>query len=479
MYKIKEIDYQPISKAQKLLMKKDFENVYDVCLFGASGGGKTVAILISSLGPQKDRSFLVDRPEYRALFLRRESTLLQRSGLLDAAYTWYRRFYPTVEFNKVEKTFTFPSGAKIFFGGVEQDSDKEKYKGYTELHCVLFEELTQFSQTIYDFICSRLRTKTNIPLRVRSTTNPGDKEEEWVMDRYKYWITKSVVSLDKDISTDWGETLYYWADFDGRKVGKEPKDSIYFSFCGIETFADDITTTNSKFMSAQINDPALKAQLVDGIWGIKPTAGMYFKEDDFIPGERKEGIKIRYWDKACSGQKGDFLAGALVTHYLDKELKFHIEDLILVKPEVSEVQKIIQKTALMDGKNVWIGIEQEGASAGKEISYIYKESLEKLGYKVLIDHKHGMSKQERASLVSPLSTAKKITYTPCSASKEMFNQLVNFPTKNVADDAVDSITGAIFLLQSKLPKPTNILPVKKEFNLALLEEIRGTPSIFR
>jgi len=56
--------YKPISKAQKEMIKKDFDNIFDVCLFGASGVGKTIALIISSLGPQRDGSFLADRKEY-------------------------------------------------------------------------------------------------------------------------------------------------------------------------------------------------------------------------------------------------------------------------------------------------------------------------------------------------------------------------------------------------------------------------------
>lgn len=483
MYKIKDIDYVPRSKAQKLMIKRDQENIFDVCLFGASGVGKTIAGIISSMGPQQDGSLLTDRSEYRAIFLRRESTLLQRSGLLDAAYMWYRRFYPTVEFNKVEKMFTFPSGAKITFSGVEQESDKEKFKGYTELHAVIFEELTQFSQSIFDFIVSRLRTSTDIPLRVRSTTNSGDREEEWVLDRYKYWITKCAEPINRKFTAEWGEVLYYWADYDGITVSRRKPDNISYSICGIETFVNDINKDNDKFMSAQITNPILRAQLVDGMWGLKSGSGMYFKESDFILHSNKApswSVRIRYWDKACSGNKGDFLAGALIAHYTEEgKSHFLIEDIILCKPEVSEVENIIHKTAQSDGKSVFIGIEQEGASSGKELAEIYKNKLTSLGYRVKIDNKRGMSKIERASLISPLTKEGLVGYINNSCTNEMFKQLINFPTKNIADDAVDSVSGAIFLLKEELPKPVGVIHKKADRSgYLMLESIKSTPSVF-
>lgn len=481
-YKVKDTDYVPISKAQKLMMQKDFENVFDVCLFGASGVGKTVAGIISSMGPQKDGTFLTDRSEYRALFLRRESTLLQRSGLLDAAYMWYKRFYPAVEFNKVEKMFTFPSGAKITFSGVEQESDKEKFKGYTELHAVIYEELTQFSQPIFDFINSRLRTSTDIPLRVRSTSNPGDREEQWVIDRYKYWITKSAEPLDRKFEAAWGETLYYWADYDGIRVSRSKPDNHCYSFCGIETFVNDIKKDNDKFMSAQITDPILRAQLVEGVWGLKIGAGMYFASNDLFEAHQRpsSATRIRYWDKACSGESGDFLCGMLVSHSIEGQSKFLIEDVILAKIEAPKVKDLIIKTAQADGKNVYIGFEQEPGSSGKELMDIYKRELEQMHFRVIVDAKKE-SKLNRAQFISPLAKENRIGFIHCQSTNEMMKQLINFPSKGVHDDCVDALSGSIILLSNHLPRPSTYIGPKKDMTSVYLqmEDIRGTPSVFR
>ena len=445
-------DYRPKSKAQKLLMKRDFEGIYDVCLFGSSGSGKTVALIISSLGPQKDGTLLVDRSEYRGIFLRRESVLLTRSGLIDSAMFWYRNFYPSVQYNKVEKEFTFPSGAKINFGGCERDEDKEKYKGYTELHFVGFEELTQFSEAIYDFICSRLRTSTNIPLRVRSSTNPGDAHEQWVLDRYKYWISNCVVPLDRELVNN-GEILFFSRQNDKLEVSKEKGT---FSVAAIETFIDDISPENREKMSTSLNDPILRAQLVDGVWGLKHSSGAFFKETYFSVVDKvpTPKVSVRYWDKACSGEKGDYLCGMKVSHYkIGIESYFVIEDTILEKPEPADVLKIISLAAEKDGDQVTVIIEKEPGSSGKEILDIYKAAIQKTGRRVLVDDKRA-SKIDRASSVAPLAKESRIQYLPQKNINEVIHQLVSFPDKNTHDDAVDTLSGAIYYLKYKLAQPS-------------------------
>ena len=449
--------YKPISKAQKEMIKKDFDNIFDVCLFGASGVGKTIALIISSLGPQRDGSFLADRKEYRALVLRKESVLLERSGLLDTAHSWYRNFYPKVKYNKVEKSFTFPSGAKIIFAGCEQESDKEKFKGYTELHCICYEELTQFNQSIFDFINSRLRTSTKIPLRIRSTTNPGDLYEDWVLNRYRYWISNCAVSLEREVLAEYAEPLFYFAGLNGVEVSKEKPEGIEsYSFCGIETYINDIKQNNKEFMSAQINDPILRAQLVDGVWGLKHSSGSFFKESYFSVIEKvpTPKVSVRYWDKACSGNAGDYLCGMLVSHFIDGLTSyFVIEDTVLIKPEPAEVQNIINKTSLKDGPNVTCILEKEPGSSGKEISDIYKRSLTALGIRVLIDDKR-MSKIERASFIAPFAKQGKIQYLQHPSMLKVLEQLASFPNKQVNDDAVDALSGAVLFLDRKLSKPS-------------------------
>lgn len=484
---IGEKDYTPRSKAQRELMKADMEGIREVTLGGAGGTGKTIALLISSLGPQESGKFLVDDPDYRAFIFRREAAQLEKTNLISSAQTWYSNFYSKVQYNGSLKRFTFPSGATISFTGCESEDDAYKFKGHTKLHFVGFEELTQFTERQFELISTRLRDiNNNIPLRVRATTNPGDIHEEWVLNRYKYWLTNSCeFPLDTPIKAKYAQRLWMYVDEESPDypiviTDKNPKRGEKFVF--IETFASDILADNIQNMG-RISDPVQRKQLLEGRWGLRSGAGLYFKEKDFILTEKAPPYctRVRYWDMAASGQKGDFCAGALVSHYIERgESKYCIEDIILCKPEPSDLEKLILRTAKADGKGVFIGMEQEAASSGKVMSGIWKDKLK--DYRVKIDAKR-VSKTHRASIASPLSAQGKISYLANTCTNEMFKQLVNFPTKGVHDDAVDSITGALYLLIEELPKP-NTGPVYPKFIdkkdvYTRLQELRTTPSVFR
>ena len=133
-YKITDNDFVVRSKAQLEFINADFDNVQEVLLTGPGGTGKTVALIISSLGPQKNGKLLIEEPSYVGVIIRREATQLEKSGLINAATEWYTKFDPKVQYNGSLRKFTFSSGAQIWFRGVESEDDALKFKGYTRLH---------------------------------------------------------------------------------------------------------------------------------------------------------------------------------------------------------------------------------------------------------------------------------------------------------------------------------------------------------
>ncbi len=144
---------------------------------GAAGGGKSDALLMAAL-------LHVDQPGYAALLLRRTYADLSLPGaIMDRADQWLRN--TPAAWNGSEKTWRFPSGATLTFGYLDAEQDKYRYQS-SEFQFIGFDELTQFTETQYRYLLSRLRRKSgvSIPLRMRSATNPGGIGHEWVKRRF-------------------------------------------------------------------------------------------------------------------------------------------------------------------------------------------------------------------------------------------------------------------------------------------------------
>mgnify|MGYP002413537728 CR=1 FL=1 len=164
--------HRPTPRQAVALALNDFE----VLAGGAAGGGKSDYLLLAA-------AQYVDRPGYAALLLRRTFADLNLPGaLMDRAKTWWMN---VARWSEKSKTFTFPSGATITFGYLEHEDDKFRYQG-SEFQFVGFDELTQFTETQYLYLLSRLRRLlgVDIPLRARGATNPGGVGHRWVKRRF-------------------------------------------------------------------------------------------------------------------------------------------------------------------------------------------------------------------------------------------------------------------------------------------------------
>ena len=143
---------------------------------GAAGPGKSDALIAAALQ-------YADVPGYAAIIFRRTFSDLDLPGAaMDRAKDWLR---PEVHWDDRGKTFTFPSGATLTFGYLEHEQDKYRYKS-AEFQYVGFDELTQFSESQFEYLFTRLRATGDIrvPLRMRAASNPGDVGHGWVKRRY-------------------------------------------------------------------------------------------------------------------------------------------------------------------------------------------------------------------------------------------------------------------------------------------------------
>lgn len=132
-----------------------------------------------------------------------------------------------------------------------------------------------------------------------------------------------------------------------------------------------------------------------------PRGGAMFKVDrlnfsSHPPQKWKRG-PWRYWDKAGTHGRGAYTVG--VKGGLDFEDKIWILDVRRGQWDSGERERIIDSTAIADGKECWQGFEQEPAASGKESAENTVRRLAKMGYRARMDPARG-DKEIRADTFS-------------------------------------------------------------------------------
>lgn len=142
---------------------------------GAAGGGKSDALVVEALRQ-------VHIPHYRALLLRK--TYPQLKDLIDKTMRYYRPCYPAAVYNATTHTWSFPSGARIYFGSMNHPQDRYNYQGQA-FDFIGIDELTHFTWEEYSFLMSRNRPSgPGTRVYIRATANPGGIGHGWVKSRF-------------------------------------------------------------------------------------------------------------------------------------------------------------------------------------------------------------------------------------------------------------------------------------------------------
>jgi hypothetical protein len=212
---------------------------------GSAGGGKSDALLMAGLQ-------YADVPKYSALILRRTFQDLAKPGaLLDRSREWLQG--SGAQWNDQRKQWRFPSRAVLAFGYLENDADVYQYQS-AEYQFVAFDELTQFTARQYTYLFSRLRrlAETDVPIRMRSASNPGGIGADWVYERF--------------IPDDWQPE-----DAEALRVHEKQGRAFVPARLEDNPFLDQATYERSL---AEL-DEVTRAQLRRGDWRIRPQGNIY------------------------------------------------------------------------------------------------------------------------------------------------------------------------------------------------------------
>lgn len=373
--------------------------VQEIMYGGAGGGGKSVALLAAALQ-------YVDEPRYAALLLRRRlSDLYLPDALIPLSHLWLSG--SKARWNGQQHQWTFPSGATVTFGYLEHENDKYRYKG-AAFNFVGYDELTQFSETQYRFLFSRLRRDedSSVPQRMRSATNPGDVGHEWVRNRF--------------IDTDADNRLFIPASL---------SDNPYLD---IESYRQSLAEL----------DPVTRAQVEHGDWDVRPEGNLFkrawFKRIVDAPPPLKR--IVRSWDLAATevsaGNDPDWTVGCKAG--IDDEGDTYLIDVRRSRSTPSDVQKLVLQTAAIDGTGVFIRFEQEPGSSGKALLHHYLKLLN--GYAA----KGVPSTGDKVTRANPFSSACErgaVVLVRGAWNLPFLDELCSFPQAG-HDDQVDAATSA-------------------------------------
>jgi|SRR5579864_215405 len=154
------------------------DSIFEAMYGGAAGGGKSDELVMLPVV----RGFHKE-PYFKGIIFRRTYPELE-SEIILRSKDWYPHFGGT--YNEERRRWNFSSGAIIQFGHCEHENDIRKYDT-SEYQYGAFDELTSFTEFQYTyFVHSRMRSKvsSNIPVIVRSGTNPGNIGHKWVRSRF-------------------------------------------------------------------------------------------------------------------------------------------------------------------------------------------------------------------------------------------------------------------------------------------------------
>jgi predicted phage terminase large subunit-like protein len=402
---------------------------YELLYGGAAGGGKSMGLVIGALRH-------VDKSGYNGIIFRR--TFPELEGLvIPKAQEWY----PAAGgiYNSAKHFWRFPSGARIHFGHLEHEDDKYRYQGW-EFQYAGFDELTQFTHGQYTYLLSRLRSSHGIPVRVRSTSNPGGAGHEWVMRRWAPWLDPEAVKR-----ADPGCTLYYANTGDGEEWIERHPGALSRVFIPARVEDNPHLAKNDPAYVDRLRglDRVTREQLLHGNWLIRPAAGLYFKREWFRIIERapETQTRVRRWDLASTEDGGDWTVGVLMSR---NQEGWCVEDVIRGRWRPKGVEQAIYAAAEGDPIGTMIVLPQDPGQAGVAQKEAYAKLL--AGYNVRFERETG-DKITRAQPFSAQCEAKNISLVRGRWNEPFLQCLEAFP-EGGHDDDVDAAAGA-FNAQAK------------------------------
>lgn len=359
----------------------------DIAIYGgAAGGGKTFALLLEPLRH-------VHNPRFGAVCFRRELTrVTAEGGLWDESSALYRPFgVRSRQSPRLEHVF--PSGARLQFGHLEHEDDKDSWAG-AQVALLLFDQLEEFIEGQFWFLQSRNRSTSGVRPYLRATCNPLPPSHPvggWLAKLIQWWwdADTGFPIPERSGVLRWfvriGEELQ-WAD--------RPEE-LREQFPGC--LPQSLTFIGSKLEdnpSLEAADPAYRAKLtalprvererlLGGNWKVTAAGGGLFRDWWFpiiprdpadlpLPGDpdgepRGDAAylrSVRAWDLASTPDDGDRTAGVKIGRRVDNG-RVVVRDVVAGQYGPRQVKRLMADTMFRDGPRVVVRFPVDPGQAGK------------------------------------------------------------------------------------------------------------------
>lgn len=280
---------------------------------GAAGGGKSWSLLADALK-------YIDCPDFYAVFFRKTVKQLRRTLWKEAKKMYMPllmdkngKFIGKATVKEQDMIIRFPTGATLEFSYLDRDSDAEMNWQGAELTAAYFDEFTHFSEFVFNYVRTRMRSDSKYDSFIRAGMNPHPTH--FVHKYLDIFIDEETGFAIKEFS---GRPAYYIVDsgavitsWDKEQLKRDYPTKSPRKYTMIPSSLEDNThmlAKNSDYReNLEANDPANAAMLLAGNWKYTPAANGIFCRSNVSEGKivlRKDvpegGNYYRAWDKASS-----------------------------------------------------------------------------------------------------------------------------------------------------------------------------------
>ena len=431
----------------------------DICIYGgAAGGGKTVGLILE---PLRHASRVAN---FTAVFFRRSTPQITNpGGLWDESQKFYPRLGGIPHVGMRE--WRWRRGGKIKFAHLQFDSTVYDWQG-AQIALLCFDELTHFTAYQFFYMVSRNRSTCGVRPYIRATCNPD--ADSWVADFLAWWIDPE---SGLPIAERAGMLRYYirvaekivWADRPEELLphlpqradlppGVDPPRPISVTFIPATVFDNPaLLQVNPEYYTWLLSLPTLERErLLGGNWKIRPAAGLYFKREwcaivDAVPAELD---LVRYWDLAATEKTAlndpDWTVGIKLGR--DKSGGYYLLDMVRVRANPGDVERLLLDTAARDGTKVRIGFGQDPGQAGKSQA---QHLVRVLSNFTVTPAAESGDKLTRFGPFSSQCRAGNVKIRRGAWNEELFRVLEGFP-ELAHEDEVDACSGALEMLNHQL-----------------------------